>query len=615
MTEERSTAVTVVETKEPRISLKDVVKTKGDARAMKDLLGMFTRCRPHDTKETIDFAIKWLKPLGAKMDKRGNWRLRVGPSGAATAAGAKCSQVGESKVLWSSHIDTVDWREGPKMAVLNHNNGVLKLSDKDSNSTCLGADCTTGVWIMREMALSKVPGLYIWHEGEEAGGLGSSWIKNNDADALKGIDAAIAFDRKGFDNIITEQSGGQCCSDAFAEALALQLPYVGAGFKPDPTGTFTDTANYTDIVPECTNLSVGYFSQHFKGETQNVIFAMLMRAAMLRFDESKLVIKRKPGEGKRTYSSYNWGGGDFDYGGWGGYGFGYSSRGYSSNKETVRDYIMKGDTVRILSTAVGHGAMESDVGREGRVTAIDYKYPVTLDIRFAGDDEILNLKEDYACRVETPAKTVTTPKREVIYYLTGDRVRIKASAFPHLLEKNLPSAQYIGKEGKIIATMLAHNKVDIKLDNGLSLWSLSGTHIELIKAVKQSEKAATWVAKEKAKHEAAHRAKAKHTRCGGLCGGKCQGMCKDPDTLDVMKRLAAGADKAAEAEARRKASDAKWLAEVRAAEQKQDEAEGDLPEAHTLLQFVKLNPDAAADWIEQMGGTLEDLYDAYPDSL
>ena len=370
-----------VEPEEPQIKLSDVVTTKKDAKALSDLIEMFDHCRPHDSKATLDFALKWLKPLGAKIDARGNWTLRIGE---------------DSKVIWSSHIDTVDWNEGPKNVVLSHTTGVLRLSDKDKSSSCLGADCTTGVWIMREMAKAKVPGLYIWHEAEESGGQGSSWITKNKPELLEGMQAAIAFDRKGFADIITDQAGGMCCSTEFAKALAKQLP--STGFKPDPTGSFTDTANYTDVIPECTNLSIGYFSQHGKNETQNVIFAMLLRAKMIRFDEAKLVIKRKPGEGAYTYGRYY----GMGYTGGGGYGLndwwedGYSKGGY---KEQPRTYILTGDKVRIRASAVGHGAYLGDVGKEGHVSLVRYTNPKVLDITLAQGVSIKGLLEEHVDRV------------------------------------------------------------------------------------------------------------------------------------------------------------------------------------------------------------------------
>ena len=580
MSEEKNTAVAVVETikepvkpvedKEARLTLADVIRTKAQSRAFKDLIAMFGECRPHDTKATIDFGKKWLKPLGAHMDGRGNWRLRIGD---------------DSKVIWSSHIDTVDWNEGAKRVILNHSTGVLHLSSKDVTSSCLGADCTTGVWIMREMALAKVPGLYIWHEGEEAGGLGSSWIAKNDKELLKTFDAAIAFDRKGFDNIITEQAGGQCCSNEFAKALALQLPLTG--FKPDPTGTFTDTANYADYIPECTNLSVGYFGQHGKTETQNMIFAMMMRGAMIRFNEAKLVIKRKPGEGKRTYASYygmGYGGGN--YMDWG-YGDSYpASKGTAPDHH--RDFIMVGDKVRVLSGAAGRGAFAGDIGRIGKVTQVRYSGPRVVDILLDSGDRIDSLEAIYVERIK-----VAKPATEVGYFLIGDEVKIKTGAGYTLActSGGNTAANTVGKQGIVIAAV--GWTLDIELTDGRKVWGLDRSHVSLVKAVRIASRADTPVKQEKPKDT---------TRCGGLCGGKCKGYCASAQTLAAERHT-------------RKVAKLKAAADALFQKQKEDDERNAPREARSILEFVRNYPDQTADLIEGWGLTIDDLYDAYPDTL
>lgn len=271
---------------------------RNETNALRDLVTMLTTKRPHDTPIVKQFAEHWLRPLGAKPDTRGNWWLRIP------------RLVGErkfrSKVMWSSHLDTVHNTAGTQKLAYNEETLMLSLASGET-SNCLGADCTTGVWIMREMALARVPGLYIWHEGEEAGGLGSRFIVKSKSlmKRLDGITSAIAFDRKGYTNIITEQSGGVCASKEFALSLAEQLP---GEYKPDPTGLFTDTANYADDVAECTNISVGYFNQHYNKESQDLSFALDLRRYMVLFDETKLQIVRKPGEGRYKYGYYGAGG-------------------------------------------------------------------------------------------------------------------------------------------------------------------------------------------------------------------------------------------------------------------------------------------------------------------
>src|SRR3546814_793550 len=60
---------------------------------------------------------------------------------------------------------------------------------------------------------------------------------------------------------------------AFATNLASALNRQNSGFRyaPDDTGVYTDTNEYAGIVPECTNLSVGYQRQHGPRETLDVV--------------------------------------------------------------------------------------------------------------------------------------------------------------------------------------------------------------------------------------------------------------------------------------------------------------------------------------------------------
>lgn len=226
--------------------------------------------RPAGSGTERAFIKRFLMPLGAQPDHFGNLILRIG----------------KDPVLWSSHTDTVHHKDG--MQDIAHNGQVYKLAP-NSSSNCLGADCTTGVWIMTEMVKANVPGLYIWHRAEETGGGGSTFIAYKTPHLLDGINYAIAFDRKGTDSIITHQFG-RCASDKFAASLGTYLP----GLFPDDTGIFTDTANYTHIVPECTNLSIGYSNAHGPSETQDIAFPTKLLEYIKRLDTSKLVIARNP---------------------------------------------------------------------------------------------------------------------------------------------------------------------------------------------------------------------------------------------------------------------------------------------------------------------------------
>ena len=66
----------------------------------------------------------------------------------------------------------------------------------------LGADDKLGCYIMCRMIEKKVPGLYVFHVGEECGGIGSSHLADKRKDLFKDIDYCIAFDRKGYNDFI-----------------------------------------------------------------------------------------------------------------------------------------------------------------------------------------------------------------------------------------------------------------------------------------------------------------------------------------------------------------------------------------------------------------------------
>jgi len=143
---------------------------------------------------------------------------------------------------------------------------------------------------MSEMIRAEVEGLYIFHRGEEIGGIGSTYIAEETPELLDGIRYAIALDRKGFDSVITYQ-GARCASDTFAGALADAL---GGDFEPDESGLFTDTANYAELIPECSNLSVGYEHAHSAKETLDVGFMLWLLPRLMRLDVSALPVARDP---------------------------------------------------------------------------------------------------------------------------------------------------------------------------------------------------------------------------------------------------------------------------------------------------------------------------------
>jgi hypothetical protein len=158
---------------------------------------------------------------------------------------------------------------------------------------CLGADDTTGVWLMLEMIRAGVPGLYIFHRGEELGCVGSSHIARRTPELLDGIRYAISLDRRGTDSVVTHQCGRRTASDVFAWSLIDALELHDYGAAPDPSGVYTDSESYAGLVPECTNISVGYENQHSSRESQDLVFAEDLRDRLVGFDESLLLCDRE----------------------------------------------------------------------------------------------------------------------------------------------------------------------------------------------------------------------------------------------------------------------------------------------------------------------------------
>lgn len=246
-----------------------------------ELLAMLAYRRPAGSKTERRFINRFILPLGVRQDARGNlYKL-----------------VGDTTTVWSSHTDTVH-KEGGQQSL--RVDGDIVSVPPVSRSNCLGADCTTGVWLMVQMIRAGKPGLYIFHREEETGGEGSYYIAKKTPGVLAGMQRAIAFDRLGKDSIITHQGRMRCASDTFAKELGRRL---GLGMTPDPTGSFTDTANYTDLIGECTNISVGYLSQHTAKETQDLVFAERLLDALLELDAETLPSIRKPGE--EDWDSYD----------------------------------------------------------------------------------------------------------------------------------------------------------------------------------------------------------------------------------------------------------------------------------------------------------------------
>lgn len=242
------------------------------------LLDILSWARPHGSAQVEQFCALFLDRIPAmRRDGFGNRILAIGDA---------------PTVLWSCHVDTVHAKGGRQN--VQWDGDTLRLA-KGKPGQSLGADDGAGLWLMLEMIDAQRPGLYVFHQGEEVGCLGSKWIARNTPELLDGIGAAIALDRAGTRDVITHQMGRRICSEAYGQALADALNKgSGLAFETCDGGVFTDTEVYGDLVSECVNVSVGYQGQHGPRESLDVAFLLVLRDALLGLDMALLVPSRDP---------------------------------------------------------------------------------------------------------------------------------------------------------------------------------------------------------------------------------------------------------------------------------------------------------------------------------
>jgi len=195
----------------------------------------------------------------------------------------------DHKTLFVAHVDTVHRTTGA--------NKIRKTTSMwYADGAALGADDGVGCALLMHMIHADVPAYYVFTQGEECGGIGAKHLAKEYPTLLAEFDRAIAFDRKGTDSVISHQGYGRCCSDAFAEALSAELNATDDDlmYSPDNTGVYTDTAEFVDIIPECTNVSCGYMYEHSDKEQLDMIHFDRLAEAVLVIDWDALVTDRDP---------------------------------------------------------------------------------------------------------------------------------------------------------------------------------------------------------------------------------------------------------------------------------------------------------------------------------
>lgn len=223
-------------------------------------LSLTKKTYPHGTEEFLENQL----PKGFEMDGHGNYFLKIG----------------DSRTMFTCHLDTACSKHEEVTHILD---GQFIKSD---GSTILGADDKSGMVILLYMIEKKVPGTYYFFIGEEVGCVGSRRLSSSYVDGS--YDRCISFDRRGYNSIITHQLWSRCCSEDFANSLKSEINKTGLRFQLDDGGMVTDSASFMDQIPECTNISVGYFNEHTTREMQDIGFLEKLCVAVSGVDWESL---------------------------------------------------------------------------------------------------------------------------------------------------------------------------------------------------------------------------------------------------------------------------------------------------------------------------------------
>ena len=233
-------------------------------------LELTNRTYPHGTEQDLFH----LLPDNLETDEFGNKFIYIGEN---------------PSTMFTCHLDTASSRVDEVRHKFDGN------YIKTDGRTILGADDKAGCVILLNMIEHKIKGLYYFFLGEERGCVGSRQVSSkHKTNPIPSINKVISFDRRGTNSVITHQLGGRCCSEKFGRALSIELNKNSEDFKytNDSTGIYTDSAQFTDIYPECTNISVGYYDEHSTSERQDIVHLRKLSEACLSVDWNNLPIDR-----------------------------------------------------------------------------------------------------------------------------------------------------------------------------------------------------------------------------------------------------------------------------------------------------------------------------------
>lgn len=240
---------------------------------MNRLVEMLSVARPGNSESVKKWTEKFIDPYG----ECGNFFI--------DEIGNRYIKIGHSNIAFTAHTDTVHSTGGEIIVLHDSVNSRIY-----AENSILGADDGVGCFLLVEMIKNKVPGTYIFYVEEESGGVGANYSLENHPEYYKDIYAMISMDRRGTGSVITHQGGRLGCTPDFSIRLSDALNKFGHSFVPDDTGIFTDSAVFIGTIPECTNLSVGYFKAHSKDEYVDLNFLEKFTKTIINLDWSSLVL-------------------------------------------------------------------------------------------------------------------------------------------------------------------------------------------------------------------------------------------------------------------------------------------------------------------------------------
>lgn len=316
----------------------------------KTFLELTSKTYPYGYEDMLEAYL----PEGFRKDKHGNYYY----------------QIGNSSTVFTCHLDTACKTHLDVRHVFDLN------YIRTDGSSILGADDKAGMTVLLYMIERRVPGMYYFFIGEECGCIGSRAAAKDRADFAH-YRRMISFDRRGTTSVITHQSSRRTCSDKFARALSSKLSVGGLQFRPDDTGVYTDSAEFVGVIPECTNISVGYNKEHTHQESQNIEFLERLCKVCASLDFETLPTERDPST--YEYKSYNYG---TAYQGRGKYYHDTYYGGYPAGKRRGRRGRRGGEIVYPNEETIEYGYSSSEPdhywvnGRKVYYSARDHRKPL-----------------------------------------------------------------------------------------------------------------------------------------------------------------------------------------------------------------------------------------------